>query len=70
MNKHNIIIAIIVVFVIAACVIGYIFISQSSDEDDYWEQDHGWINCMPPLSDSEAKTCSDAEKHGYPKIAY
>lgn len=30
----------------------------------------GWINCMPPLSESQQKICDEAEAAGYKMIAY
>ncbi len=41
---------------------------EDDDEDDDSEKE--WIDCMPPLSEAEAKKCEKAEKEGYPYIAY
>ena len=29
-----------------------------------------WIDCMPPLTESESRICREAELAGYDKIAY
>ncbi len=79
MNKNRkIIIVIAVIIALALIAIAIIFFlnrrpSAGPGEigEDYWNQDHGWIDCMPGVgfSDSQAELCAEAKKHNYPKIA-
>ena len=53
-----------VVVVIIAIVVAIIVSRQN---EFHYE---GWIDCMPPLSESEADLCRRAEAANYPYIAY
>ena len=71
MKKIVLIISIISLVII--CIIS-IFLtlkpSISEDINEWTYEKQGWIDCMPPLSETEAKICEDAEKAGYKYIAH
>ena len=43
--------------------------SKENDSTSSEEEPEGYINCMPPLDDDQAKLCEEAKKKGW-KIAY
>ena len=65
MNKKTIIIIASVVVVVIIAIVVAIIVSRQNEF--HYE---GWIDCMPPLSESEADLCRRAEAANYPYIAY
>lgn len=57
---------ILVVIIVLLMIIAGI-VRHAMDNEFHYE---GTIDCMPPLSASEAELCERAEKAGYPNIVY
>ena len=61
-------ISISAILVIATIAIFLAIASASSTNK--WNLNGEWVDCMPPLSGSQAEKCQYAESIGYPYIAY
>lgn len=55
-----------VLMIVAVCVV--LLTSNKNSEGEFTYE--GWIDCMPPLSESQEDLCRRAEAAGYPYIAY
>jgi len=66
MKKKVLIIFALFALLMLAVFAAYVTVSNKKKEFSY----EGWIDCMPPLSDNEAKLCKEAEEANYPYITY
>jgi hypothetical protein len=57
-----------VLFIIVVTIFACAFMILSKKRNTF--QYDGWIDCMPPLSESQAKLCEEAKAANYPYIAY
>ena|GEM_PF-4633278 len=71
MNKKTLILLVATVLALFAILVIVLFSFNRNENRNEWTYEkHGWINCQPPLNQSEAKFCKEAEDAGYKYIAY
>ncbi len=58
---------------VVVSVATYLLGKEDCSQDEHWvtmEQEGRWIDCQPPLSETEQEACDEARRRSYPYIAY